>query len=82
MERKKNRLLTDALFGDNQLSKELIITELTKLYEENYQGRIDKDQYDALILNIPMSPTTKYLNLKSTSLVLEKSAIDKKRYLN
>ncbi len=51
--KKKNRLLTDALFGDNQLSKELIITELTKLYEENYQGRIDKDQYDSLILNIP-----------------------------
>ena len=50
--KKKNRLLTDALFGDNQLSKELITTELTKLYEENYKGRIDKDQYDALILNI------------------------------
>ena len=50
--KKKNRLLTDALFGDNQLSKELITTKLTKLYEENYQSRINKDQYDALILNI------------------------------
>jgi len=50
---KKNRLLTDALFGDNQLSKELITSELTQLYEKNYKGRIDNDQYDALILNIP-----------------------------
>jgi len=50
---KKDRLFTDAFFGENKLSRELVQSELTKLYEDNYQGRIDVDQYNKLVQNIP-----------------------------
>jgi hypothetical protein len=50
---KKNRLLTDAYLNDNPLAFKLIGSELEKLYEENYKGRIDDDEYNQLISNIP-----------------------------
>ena len=50
---KKNRLLTDAYLNDNPLAFQLIGSELEKLYEENYKGRIDDDEYNRLVANIP-----------------------------
>ena len=50
---KKKRLLTNGLFGDNKLSKELLVNEITKLYRDSYEGRIDKDHLDRIILDIP-----------------------------
>jgi len=50
---KKNRLLTQAYLDKDPLAFQLIGSELQKLYEENFKGRIDVDQYDKLIQGIP-----------------------------
>ena len=50
---KRSRLLTDGIFGQNPLSQKLLIDELVKLYEDNYKGRIDKNDYDRIINNVP-----------------------------
>jgi hypothetical protein len=50
---KKNRLLTEAYLSDNPLAFALIGSELEKLYEDNYKGRIDDDEYNKLVANIP-----------------------------
>ena len=50
---KKNRLLTEAYLSNNKLAFKTIGTELEKLYEESYKGKIDDDDYDRIILGIP-----------------------------
>jgi len=50
---KKNRLLTEAYLSDNPLAFALIGSELEKLYEDNYKDRIDDDEYNKLVANIP-----------------------------
>ena len=50
---KKNRLLTEAYVSKDPLAFSLIGSELKKLYEDNYKGRIDVDVYNQLINNIP-----------------------------
>ena len=50
---KKNRLLTQAYLDKDPLAFKLIGSELKKLYEDNFQGRIDVDEYNRLIQNIP-----------------------------
>ena len=50
---KKNRLLTEAYLSDNPLAFELIGSELEKLYEDTLKGRIDDDEYNKLVKNIP-----------------------------
>lgn len=74
---KKNRLLTDAYLSDNEMAFQLVKSELESLYESNYKGRIDIDDYNKLIQNIPAeleifestqqiskNPRQAYLNLK------------------
>lgn len=50
---KKNRLLTQAYLDKDPLAFKLIGSELQKLYEDNFKGRIDVDEYNRLIQNIP-----------------------------
>lgn len=50
---KKNRLLTQAYLDKDPLAFQLIGSELNKLYEDNYKGRIDTDEYNQLVNNIP-----------------------------
>jgi len=50
---KKNRLLTEAYLSDNPLAFTLIGSELEKLYEDTYKGRIDDDEYNKLVADIP-----------------------------
>jgi hypothetical protein len=50
---KKNRLLTEAYVSDNPLALNTIQTDLELLYEQNYKGRIDVDEYNKLIQGIP-----------------------------
>ena len=50
---KKNRLLTEAYVSKDPLAFQLIGSELNKLYEDNYKGRIDTDEYNQLVNNIP-----------------------------
>jgi len=50
---KKNRLLTEAYVSKDPLAFQLIGSELKKLYEDNFKGRIDVDEYNQLINNIP-----------------------------
>ena len=50
---KKNRLLTQAYLDKDPLAFQLIGSELKKLYEDNFKGRIDVDEYNRLIQNIP-----------------------------
>ena len=50
---KKNRLLTEAYVSKDPLALSLVQTDLEKLYEDNYKGRIDTDEYNKLIQNIP-----------------------------
>jgi len=50
---KKNRLLTEAYVSKDPLALSLVQTDLEKLYEDSYKGRIDVDEYNKLIQNIP-----------------------------
>tara|TARA_R110000803_G_scaffold82082_2_gene148064 strand:- start:1332 stop:3458 length:2127 start_codon:yes stop_codon:yes gene_type:complete len=50
---KKNRLLTEAYVSKDPLALSLVQTDLEKLYEDSYKGRIDTDEYNNLIQNIP-----------------------------
>lgn len=50
---KKNRLLTQAYLEKDQMAFNLIGSELEKLYEDNFKGRIDVDEYNKLIQGIP-----------------------------
>ena len=50
---KQNRLLTQAYVSKDPMSLRLIKTDLEKLYEDSYKGRIDVDEYNKLIQNIP-----------------------------
>ncbi len=50
---KKNRLLTQAYLEKDQMAFNLIGSELEKLYEDNFKGRIDVDEYNKLINGIP-----------------------------
>ena len=50
---KQNRLLTQAYVSKDPMALRLIKTDLEKLYEDSYQGRIDVDEYDKLIQGIP-----------------------------
>lgn len=74
---KKNRLLTQAYLDKDPLAFKLIGSELNKLYEDNFKGRIDVDEYNKLIQGIPSelqifqatkqitdNPRQAYLNLK------------------
>ena len=51
---KEERILTDALYGNNQLAKEELITDLSKIYLDDYNdGLIDIDTYESKIASIP-----------------------------
>jgi len=50
---KQNRLLTAAYVSKDPMALRLITTDLEKLYEDSYKGRIDVDEYDKLIQGIP-----------------------------
>ena len=50
---KKNRLLTQAYLDKDPLAFQLVGSELKELYENNFKGRIDVDDYNKLIQNIP-----------------------------
>ena len=50
---KKNRLLTEAYVSKDPLALSLVQTDLEKLYEDSYKGRIDTDEYNKLIQGIP-----------------------------
>ena len=50
---KQNRLLTAAYVSKEPMALRLITTDLEKLYEDSYKGRIDVDEYDKLIQGIP-----------------------------
>ena len=51
--KKKNKILIDAFIDKNPLAKATVENDLKLLYEKHYKGRIDVDQYNALISNIP-----------------------------
>ena len=51
--KKKNKILTDAFITKNPLAIATVKNDLTLLYEESYKGRIDADEYKALIEGIP-----------------------------
>ena len=81
---KQNRLLTQAYVSKDPMALRLITTDLEKLYEDSYKGRIDVDEYDKLIQSIPgviegfevtqeisSNPKQAYLNL-----------MDKNKYTN
>jgi hypothetical protein len=81
---KQNRLLTAAYVSKDPMALRLIKTDLEKLYEDSYKGRIDVDEYDKIIQNIPnviegfevtqeisSNPKQAYLNL-----------MDKNKYTN
>jgi hypothetical protein len=81
---KQNRLLTQAYVSKDPMALRLIKTDLEKLYEDSYKGRIDVDEYDKIIQNIPnviegfevtqeisSNPKQAYLNL-----------MDKNKYTN
>ena len=51
--KKKNKILTDAFIDKNPLAAATVENDLVLLYEKNYKGRIDEDQYKALIQGIP-----------------------------
>lgn len=63
---KKNRLLTQAYLDKNPLAFKLIGSELKKLYEDNFKGRIDVDEYNRLIQNIPSELQVFEVNQKIT----------------
>ena len=51
---KEERILTDALYGNNQLAKEELTTDLSKIYLDDYNdGLIDIDIYESKIASIP-----------------------------
>ena len=51
---KEERILTDALYGDNELAKETLPTDLSKIYLDDYNdGLIDIDTYESKIASIP-----------------------------
>ena len=51
---KEERILTDALYGNNQLAKEELATDLSKIYLDDYNdGLIDIDTYESKIASIP-----------------------------
>ena len=51
---KEERILTDALYGNNQLAKEELTTDLSKIYLDDYNdGLIDIDTYESKIASIP-----------------------------
>ena len=61
---KKNRLLNDAYLSDNEMAFQLVGSELKELYENNFKGRIDVDDYNRLIQNIPAELQTYEVNQK------------------
>jgi hypothetical protein len=63
---KKNRLLTQAYLDKDPLAFKLISSELKKLYEDNFKGRIDVDEYNRLIQNIPSELQVFEVNQKIT----------------
>jgi hypothetical protein len=63
---KKNRLLTQAYLDKDPLAFKLIGSELKKLYEDNFKGRIDVDEYNRLIQNIPSELQVFEVNQKIT----------------
>jgi hypothetical protein len=63
---KKNRLLTQAYLDKDPLAFKLIGSELKKLYEDNLKGRIDVDEYNRLIQNIPSELQVFEVNQKIT----------------
>jgi hypothetical protein len=51
---KEERILTDALYGNNELSKKQLPTDLSQIYLDDYNdGLIDIDTYEAKIASIP-----------------------------
>ena len=51
---KEERILTDALYGNNELAKEQLTTDLSKIYLDDYNdGLIDIDTYETKIASIP-----------------------------
>ena len=51
---KEERILTDALYGNNELAKEELTTDLSKIYLDDYNdGLIDIDTYESKIASIP-----------------------------
>mgnify|MGYP003112683465 FL=1 len=51
---KEERILTDALYVNNQLAKEELTTDLSKIYLDDYNdGLIDIDTYESKIASIP-----------------------------
>ena len=53
-EQKETNILTDALYGNNELAKKELPTDLSKIYTDDYNdGLIDIDTYEAKIASIP-----------------------------
>ena len=51
---KEERILTDALYGNNELAKETLPIDLKKIYTDDYNdGLIDIDNYELKIASIP-----------------------------
>jgi len=51
---KEERILTDALYGNNELSKKQLPTDLSQIYLDDYNdGLIDIDTYELKIASIP-----------------------------
>lgn len=51
--KKKNKILTDAFIDKNPYAIATVKNDIFLLYEKNYKGRIDEDEYKALIQGIP-----------------------------
>jgi hypothetical protein len=51
---KEERILTDALYGNNELALQTLPTDLKKIYDDDFNdGVIDIDTYEKKIANIP-----------------------------
>jgi hypothetical protein len=81
---KKNRLLTQAYLDKDPLAFKLIGSELKKLYEDNFQGRIDVDEYNRLIQNIPSELEVFQANQMITENPIQalKDLKDKNKFIN
>jgi hypothetical protein len=62
-ENKEQSLLTEAIYGNNELAKKELPTDLSKIYLDDYNdGLIDIDTYEAKIASIPN--TVAYFEVK------------------
>jgi hypothetical protein len=62
-EGKEQSLLTEAIYGDNELAKKQLPTDLKKIYTDDYNdGMIDIDTYEGKVAAIPN--TIAYLEVK------------------